>query len=242
MGRMEPDLRLEQLDSTVTRGRLHIGPGRLPSMEHYFFRIIHTLPSTPFSTPTHTLRCDSAPYFNLFGTVYGKACVTYDVISRIQYSLTDDSVKGVAQHIRDTFDNIDPGDTQTYPKTPVTKEIPGEFTGRRNGRALHRILGSSQRAADNTTYKNFACNNNGVYTGVGLPEPPPLGFDCDEYPFRTTEKGAANRLVYNGNWDFSVRAVPSAENQLAGTQLGNYYFNDRILLSTMDDFWVEIKP
>ncbi|MEV8312002.1 hypothetical protein AB0P36_33000 [Streptomyces flavidovirens] len=52
-----------------------------------------------------------------------------------------------------------------------------------------------------------------------------------EYPFASTAEGAA-RYKYEGDEfrdDFSVRYIDSKENQEAGTRLGAWYQDDRIL-------------
>ncbi|MCL7379772.1 NucA/NucB deoxyribonuclease domain-containing protein [Streptomyces sp. 35G-GA-8] len=47
---------------------------------------------------------------------------------------------------------------------------------------------------------------------------------CDEYPFVSTLEGAAGK-----DWDFSVRAVPQADNSSADGTLVAYYNTDRVL-------------
>ncbi|MFF2066743.1 NucA/NucB deoxyribonuclease domain-containing protein [Streptomyces sp. NPDC058200] len=74
--------------------------------------------------------------------------------------------------------------------------------------------------------KDAACSSTGEYATTGLPSilRPTLGQDCDEYPFRSTLEGAASP-----NWDFSVRAVDTTQNQSAGGSLSGFYGTDRVL-------------
>ncbi|MEU1673385.1 RICIN domain-containing protein [Streptomyces roseifaciens] len=63
--------------------------------------------------------------------------------------------------------------------------------------------------------------------------------DCDEYPFAST---------YNGSWmanpdpqagsHFSVRAIPSKDNERGGIELNGFYAAQRVI--DMDDFYVKV--
>ncbi|MFJ3671560.1 NucA/NucB deoxyribonuclease domain-containing protein [Streptomyces sp. NPDC090106] len=184
---------------------------------------------TTGTTDNHTIRCDSANYFTFFQD-YPKACVNYDVIPHLQYSVGDSRVTSVAQHIR--FAQNDP--TRTYPIEIEPKDIPGKYTGSRDERGLHRVP-AGPITSTNRYYKDAACNRTTPYNDqTGLPAYDTATRDCDEYPFQSTDEGAGSPV-----WDFSVRAVPRAENQAAGGLLIWYYFSDRILHNT-DEFWVDI--
>ncbi|KOU06465.1 hypothetical protein ADK86_05980 [Streptomyces sp. NRRL F-5755] len=184
----------------------------------------------PGVSADRTIRCDSATYFSLFGVPYNKACINYDVVPHLQYKISDSRVTSVARHIRHAQN--DPGNT--YPAIGY-KVIPGKYTGKWDNLGLTRVLGGSATHQNNVAEKDRACKRLPPYETNGLPEAPKPGEDCDEYPFATTEQGAASPY-----WDFSVRAVPSSENQSAGGLLGWYYFRDRIL-TAQDPFWVDIQ-
>src|SRR5262249_48510772 len=47
---------------------------------------------------------------------------------------------------------------------------------------------------------------------------------CDEYPFASSNQG-----IRNAGFNFSLCPVPSNENSLAGSDLGTFYINNRIL-------------
>lgn len=187
------------------------------------------------TTADRAFRCDSANYFSQFGVDYPKACINYEVIPHLQYNISDTRVTSVAQHIRVAQDSPD----STYPIELEPKHIPGKYTGTRDDQGLHRVADGSITAQANEDWKNYACNRTGPYGGDqawrGLPPYDTATQDCDEYPFQSTEEGAANFT-----WDFSVRAVPSGENRSAGGLLRWYYFSDRVLYGN-DAFWVEIN-
>jgi hypothetical protein len=203
-----------------------------------------------FQTPLRQIRCDSATYFNDLSGPHPAACVFYDVIPHLVYSLTDRDVALVANHIKIAQDMPD----DTYPllvppgvPPPRSKDIPGKFIDARDNRALHRISTSDPQYITNGQHKDAACYRRGPfvaeYQDLWLPTPPQTPDEqCDEYPFASTLEGAASPL-----WDFSVRAVPQRQNSIAGNRLGGYYIGDRILISTAapddevgDDFWVDI--
>jgi hypothetical protein len=187
------------------------------------------------------VRCDSARYFS---SARPESCVYIEDVSRVEYSTASDSPNlGVAQHIKDAFANPD----STYP-SGTGKKFPGEYTGTLANQGLHRLTESIHKAKmdANTAHKDAACSSTGEYDTTGLPVllQPTLGEDCDEYPFRSTLEGAASP-----DWDFSVRAVNSTQNQSAGGSLAGFYNTDRILAwdqdmpypyDTNDQFYVQI--
>jgi len=61
----------------------------------------------------------------------------------------------------------------------------------------------------------------------------PTGKNCDEYPFASTEEGAAN------NPDFSWAWVNARQNSVAGGKLGSFYAKNRVI--DKDAFWVAVS-
>ncbi|HEX6686452.1 MAG TPA: NucA/NucB deoxyribonuclease domain-containing protein [Candidatus Limnocylindrales bacterium] len=182
-------------------------------------------------TPSRMIRCDSANYFQQFGVEYPKACINAEVIPHIQYSVGSEAHGAVARHIK-TAQNMP---NSTYPIEDENKSIPGKYTGNRDDPGLHRIDGNGATAQANRNMKNAACNRTAPYNDfTGMPAYDTSTHDCDEYPFASTEEGAWTR-------NFSVRAVPLGENRSAGGSLLAYYFGDRILYNSQDEFWVEIQ-
>lgn len=174
------------------------------------------------------IRCDSAAY--IFAG-REKGCVFNDVLPHLQYPIlnadgTSTNFRAVAEHIKQAQD--DPNSTYP-PRFFGNKDIPGKYTGVRDGRQLERIPETDPRVADNRRV---------VQTWCSTIEPPPDMIDpeCDEYPFASTIQGAAHGLP----WDFSVKYVPRTDNRSAGGVLPNYYRDDRILYEDRDAFWVEI--
>jgi hypothetical protein len=104
------------------------------------------------------------------------------------------------------------------------------------------------RAANNRAEALRACTRVGryanppgtivpAYPGLPVTDYPQSGKDCDEYPFASTREGA--NLTANVFPEFSVRAVSASPNRCAGSALGRYYKDDRILYVN-DGFFVEI--
>jgi hypothetical protein len=189
------------------------------------------------ATDTRAIRCDSANYFTFFGTNYNQACVLYEVIPHLQYSVNDLRVADVAQHIWTAQHYPD----DTWPKESHPKKIPGLYVGDRTGPGLHRIDGAGAQATQNEAVRTGACSRTAPYNATtGLPPYDP-SLQCDEYPFHASAEGAANTY-----WDFSVAPVNASQNQSAGGLLNWYFFADRILRVTDvitendDEFWVQI--
>jgi hypothetical protein len=174
------------------------------------------------------IRCDSATYFHLGGE-RPAACVFSDVTPHLIYRTSDDRVRDIALHIRNAQDN--PFDA--FPFRFSDKQIPGKYLG--GGPGLHRIPSGSGQYFANRDEARDACQGRGRYIGEGLPQPPGEGEHCDEYPFASTEEGAADPF-----WDFSVDAINGSQNCAAGALLAWYYTNDRILYGREDEFYVEI--
>ncbi|MFD5029410.1 NucA/NucB deoxyribonuclease domain-containing protein [Streptomyces sp. NPDC058405] len=148
-----------------------------------------------------------------------------EAVPFLAYSTATDSPnKGVAQHIKDAFASPN----STYPSSGTLKKFPGEYDGTWGNEGLHRLTESLHLSVmnTNTAHKDAACSSTGEYATTGLPSilRPTLGQDCDEYPFRSTLEGAASP-----NWDFSVRAVDTTQNQSAGGSLSGFYGTDRVL-------------
>ncbi|MEV5428170.1 NucA/NucB deoxyribonuclease domain-containing protein [Streptomyces sp. NPDC052701] len=183
-------------------------------------------------TPYWQIRCDSANYFERFGREYPRACVNYNVVPHLTYRISDTRVEDVARHIR--FAQNEP--TRTYPvEFTEVKDIPGKYTGVRDGRGLTRTPHEGPVDKANEDVKDRACQRKPPYEGDwGLPPYDTGTHQCDEYPFSITNEGASHP-----EWAFSVRAVPSAQNGSAGGLLNWYLFSDRILYDR-DPFWVEI--
>lgn len=191
------------------------------------------------SNGSRALRCDSAAYFNRFGTLEPKSCVFFEVTPRLTYMLGSNA-HAVAAHIlkaqktpNETYPLLVPAGTPP----PRDKSIPGEYMADNPSAAgLHRITEVLHPGEykDNRDHKDGACYKKGphkdLYWDTGLPTPPDTSVDqCDEYPFASTLEGAAHP-----SWDFSVKAVPKSDNASAGGMLQQYYLNDRILAYDYD--------
>lgn len=140
------------------------------------------------------------------------------------YEISSSAHGQVAQHIRDAQTNP----ASTFP-TKAGKQVPGAIS---SGMPLHRAvdvvwdLESSQRVRDNRTNRTAAC-------AALSPSGTPGGKECDEYPFASVWEGAGV-----GDNNFSVRYVDSSQNNNAGSELGVWYQNQRIL--GREAFFVQI--
>ncbi|MFJ8387705.1 NucA/NucB deoxyribonuclease domain-containing protein [Streptomyces sp. NPDC094438] len=205
-------------------------------------------------TAARWTRCDSADYFSRGTAKYPQACIFSEVVPRLTYE-TASEYRSVAFHIFEAQEHPN----GTYPllvppgvPRPRDKRIPGKYiAGDATAPGLHRIReGVDPEYKDNGDHKDGACYKKGPYKNeyldTGLPVPPDTATEqCDEYPFASTLEGAANPY-----WDFSVKAVPSPDNSKAGTKLGSYYVDDRILswdpslpdaMNTNDRYYVHIQ-
>ncbi|OKI86617.1 hypothetical protein A6A27_39910 [Micromonospora sp. CB01531] len=188
------------------------------------------------------VRCDSADYFDNRTA----ACIFHDVLPHLIYPVlnadgSDSPVKEVAQHIQDAFKN--PNETRPY-RLDGYKNIPGNYDAATQTNYLQRVRYQGPEWQENRAEKDRACQGEWPYTDTGIPpeERPTDGQDCDEYPFASTLQGTAARRFRLMPVDFSVRAVSATQNRSAGSQLPNFYRDDRILYGENDYFWVQIVP
>lgn len=145
--------------------------------------------------PEQGFRCDSATYLGKNG-----ACVFDRFTATFTMSRSDSAVNEAAKHIYDALR----GASNIYPGKG--KAIPSSLT---------RM--TSKKGMDANTRKAVAACKKRWPTR-------PKGKDCDEYPFKSTNQGAAK-----ANGKFSVRYITSADNQRAGSKLGAWYKSQRIL-------------
>ncbi|MCW8382427.1 NucA/NucB deoxyribonuclease domain-containing protein [Streptomyces justiciae] len=206
----------------------------------------------PYHTPDRMIRCDSAGYFSKGQARYPHACVFADAVPHLDYQLGGPRDE-VAEHIW-TAQEL-PASTYPLPQPGGTKTIPGQYTFDQSVPGLHRILETHPQYAENREHKTGACYKTGryrhLYQDTGLPTPPDTKNpdpskrqDCDEYPFASTLEGCASQ-----RWDCSVKAVNASVNRGAGTDLKNFYVDQRILARddtlfepelTNDTFYVDI--
>ena len=180
-------------------------------------------------------RCDSAKYF----TGSPHACVQQDVIPHLQYKNEDTGE--IQAHIKKAQDSPD----KTFPKTgDIHKLIPGKWTGDPSSPGLTRIptqitefgiTKENPQYTANHDRATAACDSTGEFAGKGLPERPNRPkYHCDEYPFASTNEGAASTSN-----DFSVESIIGTQNTKAGGQLGVFFDADRILYGE-DTFYVQV--
>ncbi|MEV6674592.1 RICIN domain-containing protein [Streptomyces sp. NPDC051162] len=169
-------------------------------------------------------RCDSntyAYYGNLsHGCVFDQTTSVFNFVSRKE---TEQSAK----HIREA---------QLYPDLTVpvvnNKSIPGAIESRK---PLTRMR-SGKENGYNRDKSTAQCRKWIARKYSQMPGGP---FDCDEYPFASTYEGS-----WTGNSDpkalahFSVRAIPSGDNQQGGRDLNDWYVEQRII--DHDNFYVKV--
>lgn len=166
---------------------------------------------------TGQFRCD---YGRSLNTATG--CVFSLPVDRFRrLSLSDPTVAAAALHVRDALFAPD----STNPPG-VNKQIPGlEATKKFLTRTVDsRTIDANRRDARKACLK---------YDDAYKHDRRTLGLDCDEYPFASTYEGAAS------GGDFSVRGIPSNQNQAAGRALNAWYNTFRIL--DLDRFYVDVR-
>lgn len=179
--------------------------------------------SEPGGTFEFPFRCDAASYAS------GGACIYHTIDAKMRYGLTGDGVDQVAAHIKlaqDDPENTKPGG--------VGIKIPGKPGSKPLTRLFRKIDADAQTYY--TANRNRATDTCDYYDPFGLLD---KTLDCDEYPFASTWEGANFHTQNPGSaWWFSAKRLNSVQNQLAGSQLGNWYTRDHILAK--DPFYVEI--
>jgi hypothetical protein len=169
-------------------------------------------------------RCDAAGYAINGGCIFSQVMMTFTL------SLSDPSVKAVAEHI-EAADKT-PG---TGTKPPAKgKLIPGF---QQTGMPLTRLYPGYDRAIYDNNHRQAvqACIRwfgRSYTTG-----PKGQRMDCDEYPFRSTYQGVSQA---KGKWWYSVLPVPATQNQTAGRRLGAWLTANHILSG--DAYWVAVTP
>ncbi|MFF8932461.1 NucA/NucB deoxyribonuclease domain-containing protein [Streptomyces longwoodensis] len=159
-----------------------------------------------------------APYFYAQGAIFDRAIPTFF------YDRAQADTAGVANHIYDALYS-----PETTYSVKAGKVIPGSVW---DGTylPLHRNWANYDAAAAETARKNLNAKNTACR---GLTRPSD-SYQCDEYPFASTQEGAGK-----GDGNFSVRYVPGTENEQAGRELGSWYGADRILHNDLYGMYVE---
>lgn len=169
-----------------------------------------------------TFRCDDAPMFRAQAIPSGCVFMTIERFERL--SLTDPAVWQAADHVHAAIFNpeltLPPADIKVIPGGESTLIPLTRLTDRND---INRNRRHARRACMkyDTNYKQ---NRNDKTN--------PL--DCDEFPFASTHEGAAS------GGDFSVRGIPSRDNQTAGQWLGDWYNTFRVLDG--QEFFVGVRP
>jgi hypothetical protein len=183
--------------------------------------------------PEGGMRFDSAWYLTTnkaeqLGSVFDRAMPGFS------YSLRDAEVRGVADHLLQA--QADPANTVPLQPKKVLAGADADNPLRRLAAAKGQY--QAERNAENTRVVRNFCRT------AEMPAQPPTGgtYDCDEYPMRSTYEGAGRSAPqYDGAaYDrfYSVRWVNSVQNQEAGSRLGRWYANDRLI--DADRFYVPI--
>ncbi|WP_449064746.1 LamG-like jellyroll fold domain-containing protein [Planomonospora algeriensis] len=139
------------------------------------------------------------------------------------------------------------------------KKIPGDWAAPEMsdaGKPLIRVKTKDEKKANRAVFsgRNFKFVAEGVKYGPGSNyckyyfadkyedeeyrkkvDPRWGELQCDEYPFATTEQGAASP-----DWDYSLRALGREHNGLHGSALNSFYSKYRV--GGGNPFWVMIEP
>ncbi|GGV45403.1 hypothetical protein GCM10010182_82160 [Actinomadura cremea] len=158
-------------------------------------------------------RFDSASYLPT-----KQGAVFPGVMPHILYKTSDAEVNETAEHIKTACDTPN----LTVPTLQIPKVIPGCRDEEK--KPIHRLFHDLDRRKKNRAESVRTCEAKwGDY--------PASGKDCDEFPFATTYEGSMlpdyDPKATPGM--YSVRALTSSDNQKAGTRLGVWYGQDRII-------------
>ncbi|MFB8172179.1 NucA/NucB deoxyribonuclease domain-containing protein [Kitasatospora purpeofusca] len=170
-------------------------------------------------------RCDTDP--KVGGPKAG--CVFQNVVEELVMDRSTAEYKYSAQHIWDAQHRPE----TTEPKV-AGKKVPGSIESGvplarikpGDASAIKKNRGRSTRTCARVFGANYAQHNPADNTHL---------YDCDEYPFASTQQGAQ---MPRGNTNFSVRVLPEADNQAGGRVLGDFYRTQRIIAD--DRFYVTI--
>ncbi|MFW6724787.1 DUF5005 domain-containing protein [Streptomyces sp. MAR4 CNY-716] len=162
-------------------------------------------------------RCDSATYVGS-----NHACV-FDQVTEVFQLTADGDVKQSADLIWTAQNKPN----KTLPVHHGNKEIPGSPASHNS---LSRIHDDLKKQNNNESVKQ--CKK---YWGDGYSKGQTK--DCDEYPFQSTHQGALTGGT--GTKHFAVKAIKKEHNRLAGSRLGAFYINQRILFD--DRFYVDLR-
>ncbi|MFK4034628.1 DNRLRE domain-containing protein [Nonomuraea wenchangensis] len=186
-----------------------------------------------------TVRCDTSPLISWHnkdsqGNSVG-GCVVMDAIPAQSFAKSDKNEKGVAvnqiyDHIKraltpGAFTNPAPGGV-TFPDLRQAKAIPGGSPQS----PLSRVKYSPQVDA-NRGFARKTCE-----LEFGAEELSPKDKECDEFPFASTEQGAAYAKPEH---NFSVQVLSKEQNQGYGAVVTAWYSNNRML--RQDKFYMRLK-
>jgi hypothetical protein len=159
-------------------------------------------------SPTQKVRFDTQNYLNLNGNngaIFSRVkAVIHFPVNRPEWAAMAQS----AAHYKFAMEHPD----QTIPQV-VGKQIPGAVDGLPLTRWYYNNTGANRAAAVQACINEWGPD----YSQGGT-------LQCDEYPFNSTQEGAARP---GGN--FSVQLISGPDNEAAGTWLGAWYSYDRIL-------------
>ncbi|MEV6400544.1 hypothetical protein AB0M39_38175 [Streptomyces sp. NPDC051907] len=162
------------------------------------------------------------------GNPANRGGAVFSVVATLQYSSKSGAPeKAVADHIKQAF---------TSPKTTkplnALKDVPGDNVDQ----PLNRLYLDQKRHDRNRAVAVRECRR---YWGDKYAEG---GKDCDEFPFASTNQGAAIEEydVHVEKKNYSVMPLDAVQNRAAGTLLAGFYMNNRIIDGPDDAFIVKI--
>ncbi|MFE9649372.1 hypothetical protein ACFYO0_35750 [Streptomyces sp. NPDC006365] len=161
-------------------------------------------------------RCDSASYMR-----YNYGCV-FHVVEEV-FDLTADSR---TQESADLIWTAQNNSDKTFPVSESTKKIPGSVNGIET---LTRT--AAENISPNRTKSQSQCR---LFFGEEYTRGER---QCDEYPQASTNQGA--RKGGEGYTHFAVKPINGTHNRNAGTDLGDFYEDQRILRN-QDPFYVKV--
>lgn len=193
------------------------------------------VPGQKWSFASFGVRWDNSSYLPNYNPAdplhTGGAAFSYDITPLRYSTATTAAERAVTLHIQKAF---------TQPKNTMPANPSKKVAGQSASNPLHRLQPGLNVTNQNRYNKN---RSEAVKVCKSVdPDYASKGLECDEYPFASTYEGAA-QSIYDPTKpakNFSALALNATQNGKAGSQLGAYYNNNRILDGANDEYYVVI--
>ncbi len=203
------DRRDDLLTTGTVANYLFAAQVRHPDRRVYGTATLRLALRSPEGTPAPIVELTDTATFRCNRTKRGRGCVVPGYLPSAEFSLSSPKHGLVAAHMADAEASLANHPGRQADGIPLTRQ---------------------------TDLLDIVANR---LASCGAFKPTIPQGSCDEYPFASTEEGAARPGALLGV-DFSVREVPLSQNRSQGGVLGRFYRRNRVLDG--DSFWVRVGP